>query len=401
MPAVTGACRATRPAVSRLLPPDKLGRIVVARFLELSLRAFEQRVQSLERTPRFRELWAVMRVASVSGSPPVQADPSRAANLLGVAQPFGDRVAFRYASPAFDREYAFDEVALGRLLARGDRDLTRLVSHLRLVNTRNRLTHALVQALLETQRDYVLTGDPLRLKPLSQAALSRQLRASGGCPVDADPSRLSRLLRRLAVCLPTGTVVALRNLCPMARDLLRLYVSQVIKEERARMVGEGAPSPMADREIAAAVRRRFGARLLPRTVAYVRRDLGLPGSRARGRRSAYLAATTEFSLLRPLTEDALRSHVPPGPGVYELRVQPVASGACPIIYLGSARDLRKRLTDHLRGYSGNVLLQAHVRRGVRVRFRMVATHWREVERTLYRAFCATFGAPPLCNRMSP
>lgn len=193
----------------------------------------------------------------------------------------------------------------------------------------------------------------------------------------------------------------LRSLCPAARDLHRHYVSQVIQRERARMVENRTLVPMTDREITAAVQREFGARLLPRTVAYIRQDLGIPGARERRRRSEYLSMTVGFSPMLPLTAETLREQVPPGPGVYEIRRAEAPPGMCPIIYIGSARDLRKRLSDHLRGYSGNALLQAHVQGGVRFRYRPVAVRWREAERTLYLVFLATFGAPPLANRMSP
>ncbi len=65
-------------------------------------------------------------------------------------------------------------------------------------------------------------------------------------------------------------------------------------------------------------------------------------------------------------------------------------------------DLRKRLGDHLRGSSDNVLLYTHLADGAaRVRFRLISEGWRWTERELYRVFCETFGTPPLCNRMSP
>ena len=403
MPGLTRARRAGAPTVSRPLTPEHLGRIVVARFLELPLRTFERRVCALEQAPRFQELLRdVVRIGNLSGQPPTTARQARSHDLLGVMQRSGDRVVWRYASPAFDREYVFEEEALARLLARDDLELIRLVSRLRLVNTRNRLTHALVRALLEVQREYVLTGDPLRRKPLSQAALSARIRASGACPVDADPSRVSRLLQGIAARLPNGEVVRLRNLCPAARDLHRHYVSQVIKQERVRMIENRTLVPMTDREIVSAVQSQFGARLLPRTVAYIRRDLGLPGVRERGGRSEYLSMTVEFSPVLPLTAETLRDHVSPGPGVYELRSFKALPGACTIIYLGSAGNLHTRLTAHLRGYSGNARLREFVNADtILFRYRPVAQGWREVERAVYRAFCSTFGVPPLCNRMSP
>ncbi len=73
-----------------------------------------------------------------------------------------------------------------------------------------------------------------------------------------------------------------------------------------------------------------------------------------------------------------------------------------MVYIGSAGDLRKRLGDHLRGSSDNALLYRHIADGAaRVRFRMISDRWRCVEREVYHVFCETFGAPPLCNRISP
>lgn len=401
MPGGNGAHRPAGSAASRPLTPERLGRIVVARFLELPLRAFKRRVQALEQSTAFRVLEDIMHTESLSRQPLLTMRQRGGDPLLGVMQREGDRVIWRYASLAFDRVYVFDEGAVTALLARGDRELARLVSRLRLVNTRNRLTHALVQALLDAQLDYVLSGDPLRLCPLSQAALSDRIRERGACPVDADPSRVSRLLRGIAVRLPNGEIIRLRALCPTARDLHRQYVSWVIKRERVRMVENKAMAPITDREIAVEVHQTFGVQLLARTVAYIRRDLGIPGSRDPARRSEYLSSTVEFSPVLPFTKETLYDQVPSGPGVYEIRRAETPPGICPIVYVGSAANLRKRLNDHLRGYSDNASLRAHLRAGACFRYRIVPAGWRDAERTLYRAFCATFGVPPACNRMSP
>lgn len=401
MPRGNRAHRPAESATSRPLAPEQLGRIVVARFLELPLRTFERRVHALEQTPGFAALRATLCIGSVSGKLPASRNYRRNDPLLGIVERDGDDVVWRYAGSAFDREYLFDEVALAGLLPRGDRELTRLISRLRLVNTRNRLTHALVQALIEAQRDYVLTGDPLRLRPLSQAALSDRIRTRGACPVDADPSRISRLLRSIAAQLPNGEIVHLRALCPTARDLRRQYVSQIIKQERVRMIENKALTPMTDHEIAAAVHQTFGVQLLTRTVAYIRRDLGIPGSRDPERRSEYLSNTIDFSPVLPLTKEILCGQVPSGSGIYEIRRAEAPSGTCPVVYVGSAANVRKRLNDHLRGYSDNASLQAHLRAGACFRYRIVPAGWRDAERALYRAFCATFGTAPVCNRMSP
>ena len=404
MPEVSRTCRdRKRSAAGSWIDPQLLGRIVVARFLELPLRTLKRRVRSFERDPLFEALRPVVRSARLARAPVMRTRPAQG-NVLGEVRWEGDGPGLRYACAAFDRVYLFDEERLAAVLAHRNEDpgLKRLISRLRLVNTRNRLTHALVQTLLAAQAEYLRSGDPLRLRPLSQAELAARLRASGICPVIADASRVSRLVRRLALRLPGGKLVLVRKLCPKPRDLHRSFVAHVVKRERAGMVEGVQSAPLRDSEIAAVVEQTLGARLSRRTVAYVRRDLGIPDFRARARHTEYLTATVDFSPLQPLDLAALREQVPPAPGVYEIRSRLAPPDTASIIYIGSARNLSKRLGDHLRGYSGNPRLQEFMRAGdVWFRYRMVTEDWRGAERAVYVAFCATFGVAPLANRMSP
>ncbi len=392
-----------RSARGSWIDPQLLGRIVVARFLELPLRTLERRVRSFERDRLFEVLRPAVRRARLSFAPAMRTRPAQG-NVLGEVYWEDDGPRLRYACAAFDRVYLFDEDRLSAVLARrrDDPALKRLVSRLRLVNTRNRLTHALVQVVLATQVEYLRSGDLLRLKPFSQAELAARIRARGDCPVIADASRVSRLVRRLALRLPGGKLVPARKLCPKPRDLHRGFVAHAVKRERAGMVAGVRSTPLRDREIAAVVKRIFGARLSRRRVAYARRDLGIPDFRARARHTEYLTATADFSPLQPLDLAVLREQVSPAPGVYEIRSRLAAPDTASIIYIGSARDLAKRLGDHLRGYSDNPRLREFVKAGdVWFRYRPVNENWRDVERAVYAAFCATFGMPPLCNRMSP
>ena len=159
--------------------------------------------------------------------------------------------------------------------------------------------------------------------------------------------------------------------------------------------------PLKDGEIAAEIGKKFAARLSRRSVAYIRHDLGIPDYRDRCNKGDYLNATTGFSALLPLTRQSVLADTPSEPGVYEIRTQNVQTGVCSVVYIGSAGDLRKRLGDHLRGSSGNPSLLQIIATGAKFRYRLVCDGWRALERHVYLAFCATFGTPPACNRMSP
>ena len=52
-----------------------------------------------------------------------------------------------------------------------------VLRRLRLINTRNRLTHALMQAVLALQAAYLRAGQVLALLPLTQAEISARLQS--------------------------------------------------------------------------------------------------------------------------------------------------------------------------------------------------------------------------------
>lgn len=409
-----------------------LGKIVLARFLELPLRAFDRLVTRAESSTEFAALRPWVTVGQLEGAQvahdvadthqtlasPVLGEIRDMKNLYPGTGP-SRGLMFLYHRDSYAREYRFDEEGVNLLMSRPDFPAERagILRRLRLINTRNRLTHALMQAVLASQAAYLRSGQALALLPLTQAEISARLRSESNLSVVADPGRISRLVRVLSIALPSGKVVPLSGLFPKPRQVHCHFVDHVIKKEKAWMLQGVLREPLTDEAIATILEREYGIRLLRRTVANIRHDLAIPDCRSRSQRMNYLAATEGFSALLPLTPQALRTAVPAQPGVYEIRAalgspmsetkvgwleKSVPPGPHSVVYIGSTGDLRKRLGDHLRGSSDNVLLHNHLADGAaRVRFRLVSEGWRWAERDLYRVFCETFGTPPLCNRMSP
>ncbi|MFZ5464446.1 MAG: hypothetical protein ACOZB1_13175 [Pseudomonadota bacterium] len=98
-------------------------------------------------------------------------------------------------------------------------------------NSRNRPTHALVQALLVSQARYLLSGEPMSLVPPTQAQMAERLRIDAGLSMVADAGRISRLVRGLSILLPNGKALPLPGLFPRARQLHCHYVDYLIKRE--------------------------------------------------------------------------------------------------------------------------------------------------------------------------
>ena len=384
------------------LAADLLGKIVLARFLEIPLRTFNQLVKKWEQSPQFDALKSVLTIKQLPDAQIAQQVLPEAQHALGQAVLINDEVTFLYHSESYVREYLFDDEALADILSRSanSTELARLVRRLRLINTRNRITFAITRKVIEAQADYVRSANLLELRPFSQAQLSAALRAEAGIDVIVDEGRISRLIRKLPIILPGGKEVDLRSLCPKPRQVHCYFVDHVIKIERALMMEGAIHKPLKDGEIATEIGKKFAARLSRRSVAYIRHDLGIPDYRDRSSKGDYLNATMGFSALLPLTRQSVLADAPSEPGVYEIRTQNAQTGVCSVVYIGSAGDLRKRLGDHLRS-SGNPSLMQIIDAGAKFRYRLVCDGWRALERHVYLAFCTTFGVPPACNRMSP
>ncbi len=387
---------------------------MLSRFLEMPLRVLDNCVTQVESSADFADLRNYVVPGRLQETH-VLSCPGGSPSLLGKFQEKNGDLALFYCRESFVREYLFDDQALDEHTSRNSlpKEQAAILSKLRLINTRNRLTQALMQAIMVSQKEYLNFGNNLLLRPLTQAQISSRLISEADLSFVADPGRISRLIRRLSIILPNDQTVALGKLFPKARQIHCHAVSNVVDREKT-MISKGVLAyPLPDEAIAAVLAQDHGIFVSRRTVANIRRDLAIPDSRRRGQRMNYLAATAKFSALLPLTLQTLRTEVPVHPGVYEIRTSLSSDMggewdercALPhphVIYIGSAGDLRKRLGDHLRGNSGNALLYRHITEGTaRVRFQLIREDWRSAERELYHVFRETFGSPPLCNRMSP
>ncbi|OIQ98674.1 sigma-54, DNA binding domain [mine drainage metagenome] len=401
-----------------------LGKIVLARFLELPLRTFDRFVVQAGTPANISALSSWVTEGCLGGAQVAHEAAAKSmghpSSVLGEVREIGEELTFFYHRDSCTREYRFNEEGISRLMSDADFPLEwgRVLRRLRLINTRNRLTHGLIRTVVNLQAAYLRTGQGMSLLPLTQTDISARLRLEANLSVVADPGRISRLVRGLSIMLPNKKVIPLNTLFPKPRQVHCHFIDHVIKAENVWMAEGALREPLTDTDVADVLDREYGIFVSRRTVTNIRHDLGIPDRRSRGQRTNYLAATAEFSALVPMTHQALRTVVPAHPGVYEIQAASASwddeenaiwatRRSMPtiphgVVYIGSTGDLRKRLADHLRGNSDNTLLHRHIAGGAaRVRYRLLSEEWRLAERELYRVFCETFGEPPLCNRMSP
>ncbi len=401
-----------------------IGIIILARTLSLPLTKYEAMVERVEASPMFRQLWPeIISTTVFPRAQGIECAGDLVPNAIGQLQ--GDQAGFymSYRHVRLAREYNIDEGKMRRwkqrhLLSGKDvaNDIQFLVRQLWHINVRNRLTHMVLMGIAEHQRSYLSSGDVRHLKPLSQVALARWIREksqANGCflPPNSkielvDSSMISRLIRDMSVMGLQGQEIPVRNLLPSTRDIHKRLIKAIIEEEKDLIRQGGARRAYTDKEIKERLRDQYGISISRRTVSVCRQELRIPSSYTRNSHRTYPPKLVCFSFYYPMNMASVKANAPELPGIYEISLVDMGIGyplcSSEVVYIGSAKNLRKRLTDHLRPGSKNTdlkdLLNDH-----RAVFRYVVNPngARTEEKRLCQCFIMAYGALPLCNRIRP
>jgi hypothetical protein len=140
------------------------------------------------------------------------------------------------------------------------RNVKRLLSKLELIERRKTTLYSTLEQVLDSQMEYLLTGEPSRRVPLTQKKVAMRLEVS--------PSVLNRLVANKSIRLPWGLEAPLKVLMPSAKSLLLDHLHDLAMNH---------PN-MPDVELRLELQRLCGVQLSRRSVAQYRSDLGL-GSR--------------------------------------------------------------------------------------------------------------------------
>ena len=134
----------------------------------------------------------------------------------------------------------------------------KLLKRMELVDKRKSTLYRALEILINTQTDYLKTGEPGRRLPLLQKTLAKDL--------EVDPSVLNRLISNKSIQMPWGTEVPMSVLLPSSKaiNLERLYAIAVENPE------------MTDTELCTELTLRHGVELSRRSVAQYRKDLSIP-----------------------------------------------------------------------------------------------------------------------------
>ncbi len=400
-----------------------IGKIILADFLEYRLAKFIAFISEVERQPLYKNLIreGIIIRTPLSESKILKDDSIASSGVIAKIEK-GSDFYICYTNEESSIEYIVDEEKLRgiindvKLTEDEKRNIRRLLHKLRRINTRNLITHEILKGMVEYQRDFFESNSEsgneleLKLKPLRRAELARTL-SNTECKESnhsfvIDISRISRVMQGISIITPKGNEVPLNSFFPARRDIVKRHIKVILTEEKEDIRNGRVKKPYTDEELKRKLKDEDGLSITRREVAYCRKDLGiLPYSkRVNGYGDPPLLAN--FSKIFPFTVASVKNNAPTCPGVYELRLAEdrveYPSGYSQTIYIGSAKNLRKRLLDHLSPSSKNGYIKRFVSEKSCV-FRYLQVHrgwWRE-ENRFYNLFISTFGDSPVCNHVTP
>ncbi|MFH1951147.1 MAG: hypothetical protein ABIL06_05985 [Pseudomonadota bacterium] len=391
---------------------ELIGKIILARFLQFPLKRFERFIEEAEADPLFKTLYkrGHIIVSRFSGAGTVEHPDKMPPHAIGVIRQAprpesgkcGHDLIILYRHPGFGREYFSNGTA--HLSGNGRAEV--LARKLRLITTRNRITHEVLNGILRFQRGFFCSGNPLDLKPLTLTSLSRTINASQNGDTVVDHSRISRLVNGKSIITPSGGERPLRFFFPAMRDVHRRFVCKIVNEERRSLVSGEIKRPSTDKEIRDRLRHEYHLAITRRQVAFCRRELGIPNLYQRDKNNRYPPEWAGFSALYPLGAACVRENAPAGPGIYELGLKRAEieypQGISHLFYIGSAKNIRERLKEHLRPGTRNGGIKKYLEEhACFFRHILFNNNRHEKEKELYSSFMAIFGAPPVCNKISP
>lgn len=228
---------------------------------------------SEEEAGRLRELVNGLYIQAEFDSSSSAAAPPKTYSAVAGVMVKGGQPAFAF----FNRQiwkgrYQVDEERSRRMLealpATEARGLEGFLRDLGLLDRRKSTLYRVLEALIESQAAYFLSGDPGRRRAMTQRELADKL--------DVTPSVLNRLISNKSIQLPWGLEAPMKTLLPSRKSLIRDRLHDLVRE-----------FPEATVEVLCRkIDRAYGVRLSRQSIQQYLAETGIGSLRKRRRASA-------------------------------------------------------------------------------------------------------------------
>ncbi|MDA3814409.1 MAG: GIY-YIG nuclease family protein [Candidatus Cloacimonetes bacterium] len=358
-------------------------------------------IEEIEMSPLINKVPVIVKRLSQTGSTIRREKYS--ANVIAEMIKNNKSLSIRYTYNGFNKRFQIEEhrTEKSRTYDKNS-EMDRFVHKLRRISSRNELTYQVLQEIIKRQSEYLVTGNPLYLTPLTQLDLSKAISIEDR---KIDNSWISRLISGLYVLTPSGEERSLKYFLPSQKQVNKFFIKDLLDKETKDIISGKMEKPYSDVQIKNIFQVQ-NRKLSVRSIAQYRIEMGIQPAKRRISGYKYPPLSANFSLLYPLTVASVRTNSPTSPGIYEFRLKnreiEYHNGKTPVIYIGSTGNIKKRLRDHLGKNTKNGRIRDFLKNHeCFFRYIRFSKDWNKEEARMYQFFFSTYGAQPKCNRIKP
>ncbi len=387
---------------------ELVGKIILANILECQMPKFLKYIQAVEKQPIYKKL---IHIGVVVRKPFSAGNFKSADNVIAkIIKDTNPDFSIQYAREEFSVEYLVNSekiLKVAKLPEEQKRNISNLVHKLRRISTRNRTMHEVLKGIIEYQRDYFESDNEnemdFKLKPMQLKILAKHISDNG---FSIDESRISRIYRDISIINHIEKTITLKDFFSTKRDIVKKHIKAITNKEKEEVRNDLIKEPYTDEELQRKLKEEYNLTVSRREIGYCRYDMGILPYSKRINGYGYPPLSVNFSAIYPFTASSVKKNAPVQPGVYELRLDRKAidypSGYHQAFYIGSAKNLRKRLIDHIGSNGKNGGIKEYIKKEKCVfRYVQLTKQWGMEERNLYKLFIKAFGDSPVCNSVSP
>ena len=378
-----------------------IGRIILSNFLELPLSKFEKYITKVEKLTIFKKLIANKNISInfVGKTIDIKSD-----NVIACIIKNKRGFSIRYSRKGFIKRYVSSNRINCNSSDQENYKIHLLLCKLRHITTRNEFTHCILNGIIECQRNYFRTGNNRDLKPLRQKDLSEWI--SSTYKLRISEGWISRIINGKFIITHRGKELPLKFFFYKMKEQKKRLVKEILDKERIFLKSKKIIKPHSDEKLRHKLKAIYSVSISKRSISVYRRELGIPSFWKRTYNYTYQSYEENFSALFPFTFFSIENNTVENHGVYELRLAnkeiEYKNDKTGIFYIGSTKNLRKRLKEHLRNRKKNSSMRKIIKYNICL-FRYIVFHkdLKKEEKRLYNLFKMTFGTSPKCNKVSP
>ncbi len=157
--------------------------------------------------------------------------------------------------------------------------ISKIFKMLDLVNRRTTTIYQIIYYIKETQSDYLYSGDPGRLRPLTRRELARR--------IGVHPSSITRVMADKSISTPQRKELPLKFFFPSQKEITKNYLQDLMEEEKVLLQDHRLPRPYSDEVIKARLYRDYRVAISRRAVAKYRKELKIPASSRRRKKGPF------------------------------------------------------------------------------------------------------------------